>query len=266
MYVYLSGIHTWLDVCLAPESSGPDYFVNTKAMLDSFSKDIIFRRLPPPYTPPIHLELVRFQPGQPEVLSPSSVPRPPSRQHYALPHPSPMPPYAVPVPMHLAPSTSTLTTVTSASLGQPHPPPPPPWSRWAPMTTPSRPPSTQRRQIQIPEAPCPPPLPPPPRKRKHTESSPPSEDQSRTTSVGPEPAPKRRIVQGPSPTASQSPASQAPTPTLQPMPPRPGPTLSPSLALIVSPTNEPIDLRSSPTTSYPIRNGTNGSPRTPGAP
>lgn len=221
------------------------------------------RKLPPPYTPPIHLELVRFQPGQPEVFPASSVPRPPNQPHYPHPMPSPMPPYAVPVPVHLGLPSSSLDPL-SPLLGQPHAPPPPPWSRWAPMTTPSRPPSTQRRQIQIPEAPCPPPLPPPPRKRKHAETaSPASEDQSRTTSAGPEPIPKRRVVQGLSPSAPQSPASQAPPtpqPQAQPMAPRPGPTLSPSLALIVSPTNEPIDLRSSPTTSYPMRNGSGDHP------
>ncbi|KAK2465991.1 hypothetical protein APHAL10511_001632 [Amanita phalloides] len=249
---------------MSPESPGPDFFVNTKAMLDTFSKDIIYRRLPAPYTPPIHLELVRFQPGQPDVLPANSTPRAPSHQHYVSPLPGPIPPYAVPVPMHITPSSSSVSS-SSASSGQPHAPPPPPWSRWAPTTTPARPPSTQRRQIQIPEAPCPPSLPPPLRKRKHADTtSPASEDQSRTTSAGPEPSSKRRVVQGLSPTAPQSPASQALTP--QSVPPRPAQTLSPSLALIVSPTNEPVDLRSSPTTPYPMRNGSSGSPRTPGAP
>lgn len=249
---------------ISPDTPGLDFFVNTKAMLDGFSKDIIYRRLPAPYSPPIHLELIRFQPGQPDVHATNGAARPPTHHHYAPPLPGPVLPHAVSVPMHITPSSSSVST-SSASSGQPHAPPPPPWSRWAPMATPSRPPSTQRRQIQIPEAPYPPPLPPPPRKRKHVEAaSPGNEDPSRTSSAGPEPTSKRRIVQGPSPPAPQSPASQAVTP--QPIPPRPAQTLSPSLALIVSPTNEPFDLRSSPTTSYPMRNGSSGSPRTPGAP
>ncbi|KAF8622184.1 hypothetical protein AX15_007296 [Amanita polypyramis BW_CC] len=244
---------------ISPDSPGPDFFVNTKGMLDTFSKEIIFRMLPAPYTPPIYLELVRFQPGQPDIHSANST-RPTNHQHYAPPLPGPMVPHTVPAPMHTTPSSSTVSA-SSASSSQP---PPPPWSRWAPMSTPSRPPSTQRRQIQIPEGPPQPSLSAPqPRKRKHAETaSPASEDQSRTTSAGPEPIMKRRIVQGPIPTAPQSPAPQALTPQL---PPRPAQTLSPSLALIVSPTNEPFDLRSSPT-AYSIRNGGNGSPRTPGAP
>ena len=216
----------------------------------------MFRRLPTPYTPPIYLELVRFQPGQPDIHAANGT-RPTNHQHYAPPLPGPIVPHTVPVPMHMTSSSSTVSA-SSASSSQP---PPPPWSRWAPMSTPSRPPSTQRRQIQIPEGPPSQPSASQPRKRKLADAaSPASEDQSRTTSAGPEPIVKRRAVQGPTPPAPQSPGPQALTP--QPLP-RPAQTLSPSLALIVSPTNEPFDLRSSPTASYSMRNG---SPRTPGAP
>ncbi|PFH49242.1 hypothetical protein AMATHDRAFT_76277 [Amanita thiersii Skay4041] len=243
-----------------PEVPGPDYYVSTKEMLDTFSKDIIFKRLPPPYTQTLFIELVRFQPGQPDVLpsngSRSSISD--NHQHYTPPLPGPSHPHTIPVSLQIS-ASSNAVSAQPASSNQ-HAPPPPPWSRWATMSTPSRPPSTQRRQIQIPEAPCPPTLPPPSRKRRHAESSASgAEDYPRTTTVppgphGPEPAPKRRILQGPLPIATQPP----------PAPARPTQTLSPSLALIVSPTNESVEIHTSPKTTYiPVRNGKSGSPLPP---
>ncbi|KAF8638539.1 hypothetical protein AX17_002082 [Amanita inopinata Kibby_2008] len=254
---------------MAPDIPGPDFYVNTKEMLDTFSKDIIYKRLPPPYTQTLFIELVRFQPGQPDVLQ-SNGNRTSSQtnhQHYAPALPGPSHPHAVPLPMHITPSSSSVSTSSSPSQ---HVPPPPPWSRWAPMSTPSRPPSTQRRQIQIPEAPCPPPLPPPPRKRKHADTvSSPIEDSMRTalvpaSSLGSEPTPKRRILQGPPPIAPQPPPRPAQT---HEVPQKISQKLSPSLALIVSPTNQSVDVHSSPqTTSYiPIRNGSGGSSLTSSA-
>ncbi|KIL70324.1 hypothetical protein M378DRAFT_20771 [Amanita muscaria Koide BX008] len=222
-----------------PDPSG---IVNTKAMLDTFSKDIIYKPAPPTFNPVIYLEIVRFQPGQPESHAVNGT-RPPTQQPYVAPLPGPIPHSHTAVPMHVTPSSSSVSNSSTSS--QQHVPPPP-WSRWAPMTTPSRPPSTQRRQIQIPEAPCPPPLPPPPRKRKHAETG---SDQSRTPSAGPEPSSKRRVMQGPTPQPA------APTP-------RPTQTLSPSLALIVSPTNEPVEMRTSPPATYPMHSGTSRSPPT----
>jgi histone demethylase JARID1 len=46
-------------------------FVNTIEMLDTFSKDMIYTKLPPPVTKTLFIELVRFTPGQPDFSMPS---------------------------------------------------------------------------------------------------------------------------------------------------------------------------------------------------
>ncbi|KAH9855011.1 PLU-1-like protein-domain-containing protein [Lenzites betulinus] len=71
-----------------------DVFVDTKEMLDTFSKDIVYMRLPPPYTQTLFVELIRFTPGQPDnVAANGSVAGPsmPSRNGGGPPgHPPPM--------------------------------------------------------------------------------------------------------------------------------------------------------------------------------
>lgn len=46
-------------------------FVNTIEMLDTFSKDMIYTKLPSPVTKTLFIELVRFTPGQPDFSMPS---------------------------------------------------------------------------------------------------------------------------------------------------------------------------------------------------
>ena len=56
-------------------------FVDTKEMLDTFSKDIIYMRLPPPYTQTLFVDLIRFTPGQPDNIAANGAPMsaPPTR-------------------------------------------------------------------------------------------------------------------------------------------------------------------------------------------
>ncbi|RPD66829.1 hypothetical protein L226DRAFT_529234 [Lentinus tigrinus ALCF2SS1-7] len=49
-----------------PDNSDPEFFVDTKEMLETFSKDVIYMRLPPPYTQTLFVDLIRFTPGQPD--------------------------------------------------------------------------------------------------------------------------------------------------------------------------------------------------------
>ncbi|KDQ64458.1 hypothetical protein JAAARDRAFT_201792 [Jaapia argillacea MUCL 33604] len=54
------------------ENTEPDTYVDTRDMLDSFSKDVIYMKLPPPYTNTLFVELIRFTPGQPDnVVAPN---------------------------------------------------------------------------------------------------------------------------------------------------------------------------------------------------
>ncbi|THH02163.1 hypothetical protein EW026_g654 [Hermanssonia centrifuga] len=46
-----------------------DMYVDTKEMLDTFSKDIVYTKLPHPYTQTLFVELCRFTPGQPDSMA-----------------------------------------------------------------------------------------------------------------------------------------------------------------------------------------------------
>lgn len=229
---------------LCEESRDPDIYVNTEDMLDTFSKDLMFKRLLLPYKPTLFVELVSFQPGSDGVAAPNApVPRsistiannhPVSRSHSANApphHGHPSPPAA----------TSSVSTYSNTL-------PPPPWSRWGTMSTPSMPPVTQRRQTGetsrsrggSPQ--------PSSRKRKHVEEAAIQEDHGRGSSSSSSsimPSSKRRAGPALSPTPMSSPSQQVQT-------------LSPSLAMIVSPTNQAV--QTSPRHVPPLRNGTtNGS-------
>ncbi|THH33534.1 hypothetical protein EUX98_g693 [Antrodiella citrinella] len=49
------------------ENQDPSVYVNTKEMLETFSKDIIYTHLDPPVQQTLFVELIRFTPGQPET-------------------------------------------------------------------------------------------------------------------------------------------------------------------------------------------------------
>ena len=226
-------------------------------MFDTFSKDIIYLHLPAPFRQTLFVELIQFQPGSDGGATSASVSAPIpgpqivnhqpmlGRQHntnsHTFSHHNPQP------------STSTSVPHTSASpTSHPSAPPPPPWSRWGTMSTPAMPPSTQRRNngessrlngtTLQPSAST-------SKKRKHVEeilihNQHLTEDEPRSSFQL-----KRH-------------AGSAPTPT--PMsPPRPVQTLSPSLAMIVSPTNQAVHTSPRGNQLPPMRNGSSGSPVLP---
>lgn len=233
-------------------------------MLDTFSKSIIFKQMPPPQAPTLFVELVQFHAGSDAgITSASSSSHPIGHAPLpSYPTPPPLPPsYAYP---HHGPPIMTHPPPppSMSSSHAPGAPPPPPWSRWAPMSTPKVPPSTQRRAAngEGPRMSVPPPLPPSTsRKRKHTDDMsdyhhhyshvPRLEDDNRLNSSYP-------LKRHAGPSLTPTPAST---------PPRPVQTLSPSLAMIVSPTNQAVHTSPRGTQLAPLmRNGTtSGSPVLP---
>src|SRR6266478_5227133 len=109
-------------------------------MLDTFSRDIIYKELPPPYTQTLFIELIRFSPGQPDTvlangssshssgttLAPNHPPNHPLPTNGHSFHPRTLPPPPPPrAPIHPY-SPPHRVNVPAA-----HMPPPPPWEiKW----------------------------------------------------------------------------------------------------------------------------------------
>lgn len=225
-------------------------------MLESFSKNIVFKQMPPPQAPTLFVELVQFHAGSDGSSSsnasisrapshrpgPSYSTQPPIYAHHGqtlpgIQHPPPPPPTQVIAPFH---SSSGPT------------PPPPPWSRWAPMSTPTMPPSTQRRAPNGEGVRAHASVQPNPRKRKHLEEM--HHHQTGHIEDGGRLSTSYPLKRHAGPSLNPTPVST---------PPRPVQTLSPSLAMIMSPTNQAV--HTSPRTQLPplLRNGTSGSPHLP---
>ncbi|KAI0265971.1 PLU-1-like protein-domain-containing protein [Gloeopeniophorella convolvens] len=238
----------------------PDTYVDTVKMLDTFSKDIVYKKLPPPYTQTLFIELIRFSPGQPDTVltngpapphASSSAPPPhhaPTNGHHAYHHShshshshshthahghsrAALPP----PPPSRAPAHSYSPPHHMSAPGG-HMPPRPPWEvKWTRQTS----------------APVPPPVSAPPSSRGRSVSSAsaaaaaaavlqgPAEDK-RLPVTPPSASRKRKYPDG---DATESPPYGSPsykrhTPAAA-EPPPPGPravqTLSPSLAMIMSP-------------------------------
>ncbi|KAF9534118.1 jumonji superfamily protein [Crepidotus variabilis] len=252
-------------VIAAGEKRPLDVYVDTKQMLDAYSKSIIFKQMPPPQAPTLFVELVQFHAGSDGASIPTpSNSRPVS--HRAIPSyppPPPLPPsyahahHGPPPSMTHAPPPPSVSTFHSSAA-----PPPPPWSRWAPTSTPTMPPSTQRRAPngEGPRtiAPYPPPQ-PTSRKRKHPEEM--QHHHHHHHHHHPRPEDDNRLISS-YPLKRHAGPSLTPTPISTP--PRPVQTLSPSLAMIVSPTNQAV-LSSPRGAQLPplMRNGANGSPILP---
>ncbi|KAH8984229.1 PLU-1-like protein-domain-containing protein [Lactarius akahatsu] len=124
------------------KTPGPDTYVDTVKMLDSFSKDIIYKELPPPYTQTLFIELIRFIPGQPDTVLTNGGPSHPSSSsshssHHVL-NGNPYNPRVLPHPTPRA-TPHTFTPPQQISAPGVHMPPPPPWEvKWRlPMTPPS---------------------------------------------------------------------------------------------------------------------------------
>jgi [histone H3]-trimethyl-L-lysine4 demethylase len=241
-------------------------------MLDTFSKDIIYKELPPPYTQTLFIELIRFSPGQPDTVLTNGPSTHPSSSSSHPPHP-PVPnghsyhPRNLPPPPPRAP---ILPYSPPHPMNAPvaHMPPPPPWEvKWtrpvpAPTSAPAPPPpvsaastitasSSSARRLSVSSVATPivnddkrlpavDPLTPPSasRKRKYPEGDAASE---RASPYG-SPSYKRHTpgadpLPPKAPTSSSSSSSSSSAPAPAPVPPghRATQTLSPSLAMIMSP-------------------------------
>ncbi|EGO02116.1 hypothetical protein SERLA73DRAFT_159163 [Serpula lacrymans var. lacrymans S7.3] len=205
-------------------------YVNTKEMLDTFSKDIIYVKMLPPYTQTLFVELTRFVPGQPDNSSPNgstprstagpSIPRPPTAPDTSHHHPMHLLHTPLPLPTPPPPVYEPVRTLPSSGH---HVPPPPPWSnRWQ-NTTPLSLASAQRSHLSDSSHST---SPHSGKKRKFVDETPDDMAGSRSPK-------QRRMPQTPVPpssTLSSRPLQQ---------------TLSPSLAMIVS----PVDTEPSPRTT-----------------
>lgn len=231
-------------------------------MFDTYSKDIIYLHLPAPYRQTLFVELIQFQPGSDGGAASASVsapiPRPQTvnhqpmlgRQHnpnsHSFSHHNPLPSTSTTVPH----TSSSMNSFSASPATHPSAPPPPPWSRWGTMSTPAMPPSTQRRnngESSRSNGTTPQPSASTSKKRKHVEEI--LIHHQHLTEDEPRISLKRH-------------AGPALTPT--PMsPPRPVQTLSPSLAMIVSPTNQAVHTSPRGNQLPPMRNGSSGSPVLP---
>lgn len=243
------------------ETREPDVFVDTKAMLDNFSKDIIYMRLPPPYTQTLFVELIRFTPGQPDnvagngTAATSSAGGPPTPRNGAGPsnqpgplangssaHPRSMHPHSHPHPHpHSHPHPAHPH---SHGPGPAHPPPgapydighggpsssqipPPPWSaasRWSTAAAAAAPPGARSM----------PPMPPGSEPLRSPLATPPQGSRKRKypDDVPPPGAPDERLAQAPSIRSPKRHQSSQSTP--QPSAQRANPGMSPSLAMMLA--------------------------------
>lgn len=280
-----------------------DVYVNTQEMLDTFSRELIYKKLPPPVGRTLFVELAAWIPGSDSVPVPVSQPPPPpgssargiihpNQHHSMIPvmhqplpvMPQPLPPQpGVPPPRHgeqimqmnappqismYAPGMhqGPVHLTHPAAVTAVHPAAPHCWSRWGTVTTPSMPPQTQKRAREG-ESRSRNGTPPPgaTRKRKHPEeeggrsiastsagpsvkrrvahssSTPSTQTSSRAPSVPPPSAPNHTLVSvnsGPPNSAGPAPPVMSPKAVETSPAARPIQILSPSLAMIVSPTNE----------------------------
>lgn len=107
-----------------------DVFVDTRAMLETYSKEIIYVTLDRPKHSTLFVDLVRFSPGQPELSTGSANGHSSgSTHHNSGPNHSSI--------VHSSPAPKVLSTPASRSVsagpsGSSVPPPPPwaPWSQW----------------------------------------------------------------------------------------------------------------------------------------
>lgn len=270
---------------LLKEKQPVDVYVNTKEMLDTFNKGVILKKMPPPHMHTLFVELVQVEPGSDgKPCKNGSASAPVHRTQMINHHPPPgrsqlsngsgMASFSSGHQQSLStiqhPSSGINFSATAAAPSA-YAPPPPPWSRWGTMSTPAMPPSTQRRGGNVGEGSRSngTPQPSSSRKRKHTEESlPPPSQPQHPPPRRPQPSPPRQhsleedMRQNGSAYPQKRHAGPGLTATPAPLSPRPIQTLSPSLAMIVSPTNQDVHTSSSNQLA-PLRNGTSGSPILP---
>ncbi|KAH9912394.1 PLU-1-like protein-domain-containing protein, partial [Fomitopsis serialis] len=177
------------------ENPEADVYVNTKEMLQNFSKEIIYMKLPPPYTQTLFVELIRSAP---------------------IPPPNP---YENGKPIGIADPSSSR-----------HVPPPPPWSNqiWSNAGATAPPPGARPHpDPRSPHATSPhvantPPQSSAVRKRKYPDEVPPhTPDERLGRSFSPGPPKRRQPSDTPQPASTSTPRSNQ--------------GLSPSLAMMLSP-------------------------------
>ncbi|KAF4619159.1 hypothetical protein D9613_004962 [Agrocybe pediades] len=289
---------------LLPSHHPVNVYINEKEMLNTCSKTLIFKKMPAPYRQTIFLELVDFQPGsglEGDVATANGAPQLPPGPGLQMGHPQ------APTGLRTHASkgngqafihsphsaqASSAHHATSSGNGNfsavPAPnvyaPPPPPWSRWGTMSTPAMPPSTQRRSANGETSRTKTPQPgSSSRKRKHVDEGdqlqlvPQHPQQQQVTNHKPEE--DIRLSSSTVPVKRHAGPTLTPTPL---SPPRPTQNLSPSLAMLLSPTNQ--EVHTSPRTNLPpmppirtrspqngqvplpsglVRNGSDGSPLLP---
>ncbi|KAI0747445.1 PLU-1-like protein-domain-containing protein [Irpex lacteus] len=191
------------------ENPDPDAYVDTKEMLDTFSKDVIYMKMPPPYTQTLFVELIRFTPGQPDNMNAGSGGGSSSRHIGSGSGSTSLPIHRLPqsqqfhhgqpiAPRPPSPPTPYEQTRPVSTNGQPHIPPPPPWSsrsvggsRWSSAAA-TAPPPTARSHGHDGISPT---NSPTSRKRKYPDDSipgPSGEHSNGPVSPTSQPSPKRR--------------------------------------------------------------------------
>lgn len=102
------------------DNEPPGVYVDVKASIESFSRELKRKALPPPVTPTIFIDLVQFTPGQPEGVAPRPSLPGNSQSNGSIHHPNRIPIHVL--PHHSHPGTSASPIGSNV-------PPPPPWSR-----------------------------------------------------------------------------------------------------------------------------------------
>ncbi|KAG7097398.1 hypothetical protein E1B28_004748 [Marasmius oreades] len=227
-------VYRYSDVRVQPSSTEgrhPDIYVNWTEMLEASSRDIIYMTLPKPYRETLFVELVRYIPASDGTTSsPSSTPGPNDRNH-----------------THRNASTVNLSVIPQHSIydNPRHAPvPPPPWSRWSAAAASDMASSTSNRRFDE-----------PPRKRqRHENERSTPDDHPPMASLLHEPLSHRTTLPPASSIAEQHPVSSFHRPS-----PHNNQSLSPSLARLMSPVDQPSPhptYATSPTT----RNGSSHDP------
>jgi histone demethylase JARID1 len=221
----------------------PDTYVNTKEMLDNFSKEIVYMKMLPPYTQTLFVELMRFTPGQPDGLYTNGH----SHRHSGTPTmgrqavaaaPSPHSRHIAHPPMQASPPLNGFVSDRPMTIASQHVPPPPPWSRWSTMTVP---PAVTLPQGHVP-------TPPSSRKRKFVDATPAGMAESSASAKRNKP----QTPSNPSPRPSQTVSSPSLAKVLAPSDSQPSPRPTASTSM---PSNQlPPSINSTPSrTSTPVR-------------
>jgi histone demethylase JARID1 len=228
--------------------------IDTQEMLDSFSREVIYKKLAKPVLPTVYVELLRFVPGQPDSSHGQAPPRPaiasPSAAAAAQPSTSNRPRsssrsssspfFDVRVAGATSPNSSAPTNRAVNSTNDD-------WPRWSTVATPNMPP--QSRYLENARASPPSSAQAHGVKRKHTDAdeppirpihprSPSSKRRAPPEEETTRPHPNGQNGQHPSPRMNNGSVTHV-SPSLSHRAHQP---LSPSLQKIVSPSNHPATL------------------------